>query len=232
MTCTRCGGTGLLPWSKLDGLLYCRGCRSWFRLDNSARLVEAPSPYRRINRVTAAGPSGWQRSLGELWRGWAESLLTTLAAWGRRPKALACCAAGLVALAAALMFWHRGPGPAVAGPPLPAALEQRAVLMADAWLAKDLSRMLRLTDASRDRQLRRWLSYTPPPTGSRNRGAKASKIEVVSVRQRPQGMAEVSLQLSMADPIQADMKLPLKQTWLNRTGEWFFIPGTIAAQPR
>ena len=101
--------------------------------------------------------------------------------------------------------------------------------MADAWLAKDLSRMLRLTDTLRDRQLRRWVSITPPPIASRPGEAKAPKIEVVSVHKRPQDMAEVSLQLSMAGPIGEDMKLPLKQTWLNRQGEWFFIPGTVAA---
>ena len=232
LRCTRCGGAGLLPWSQLGGLLHCRGCETWFRLDNSARLVEAPSPYKRVDRDTPAGRAAWQFSLDELWRGWAESLLAILAAWLQRPKAVACCAAGLVALAAALMFWRHGPNPTAARPPLPAALEQRAVLMADAWLAKDLSRMLRLTDTLRDRQLRRWVSITPPPISSRPGEAKATKIEVVCVHKRPQDMAEVSLQLSMAGPIGEELKLPLKQTWLNRQGEWFFIPGTVATWRR
>jgi hypothetical protein len=88
--------------------------------------------------------------------------------------------------------------------------------------------MLRLTDSSHDRELRRWVSYTPPPARSQA-AAQTPKIEVVSVQQRPQGLADVSLQLSMTDALCADRKLPLKQTWLNRKGEWFFLPGTVAA---
>ena len=91
--------------------------------------------------------------------------------------------------------------------------------------------MLRLTDAVRDRELRRWLRCDPPPRASRQNGAKFSKIEVVSVRPRSPTLADVTLQLSMADKNDAEVTMPVRQTWLNRQGEWFFLPG-FSSPPR
>ena len=51
---------GLLPWSQLDGLLYCRGCGTWFRMSNVGRLVAVPSPESQIKMAASAAQSTWR----------------------------------------------------------------------------------------------------------------------------------------------------------------------------
>ena len=248
LDCWRCG-TGLVLFNDLAGLgdlWYCRGCTGWFRTDAAARLIPVPAPDSLIRQVRPPAISHWREDEAaaakggpyrlEKWcRGWAGEIVPALLQWPRaRPVTLACWSAGLALLLLVAIVWYRTPSAEVAAQrrPLPAALEDRAVMLADAWLAKDLRRMLRLTDPARDRELRGWLMFTPPPSGSRKAAAKESKIKVVSVDRPEKGLAAVTLQLEGADEFPSDLKIPLTQTWTCRAGQWYFLPRGVATVRR
>ena len=202
--------------------------------DNQVQLVRPPAISLWREEEAAAAKGGRYRL--EKWcRDWASEIVPALLEWPRaRPVTLACWSTGMALLLLLAIVWYRTPSAEVAAQcrPLPAALEDRAVMLADAWLAKDLRRMLRLTDPSRDRELRGWLMFSPPPSGSRKTEAKESKIKVVSVNRPEKGLAAVTLQLDSTDEFPSDLKIPLTQTWMCRAGQWFFLPRGVATVQR
>jgi hypothetical protein len=213
-------------------------------MSNVGRLVAVPSPESQIKMAASAAQSTWREDpteparsvndnrhpIEEFWRGWAGWLVAVASL----PKTIACCGVGLAALLLVGMFWHHSSVAAVAAmnKPLPTALEPRAVLMAEAWLSKDLPGMLRLTESAHDRELRRWLASAKPPQIGRAAAKTPSKIEVVAVNKLPDNLTEVTLAVAAADQAPSDLKLPMKQVWLNRKGQWYFLPGVAPPKRR
>jgi hypothetical protein len=163
LTCPGCGGRGIVPWNKLDRVLVCRGCSSWFRMDHGGRLSEIAvedRPTGSIEVGVRSSMSGYQshqvpleqrsgkslRSLLQVrrWRQFAiESIVES--SWTLRIAIVSCMVMMLVIGYAVL---SQNPQMlAQAETPLPDTLEERAPLLAEAWLAGDTGQMLRLTES-------------------------------------------------------------------------------------
>ena len=222
--CPRCGGQGLVPWDRLNGVLRCGGCGASCRLDAFGKPFEAPPPTAFFVQVRSWF-SEWQhvrvllgppRRTDELVRG----------AW--RPNALGAILASVVALAVlvgAFAYWPRPPRPSESPQvSLPTSLDGRATAWLRAWLAHDTAQLLQFVEPTRDRQFRRWLSSRPPPRPIGPEAFDASRYEVESVTRDEPRLADVTVSIQTKHSPRAEKKILLKQVWRQRDGVWYFWP--------
>ena len=59
LTCPGCGGRGIVPWNRLDRVLVCRSCSSWFRMDHGGRLWEIAVEDRPGASIEVSVRSAW-----------------------------------------------------------------------------------------------------------------------------------------------------------------------------
>ncbi len=235
VVCPRCQAKGKVNWDRLDRLLCCSVCESWYKLSASASLVEVRPPAQRLEVAVRTSFSEWRghqillpqpmlkfktRLRNVRPREW----LARLTGWQSSAMLLSSLAVALL-VGYAMTQWISSVD---ASPlePLPAELNDRAPLLAHAWLEGDLPQMLRLTEPGRDRELRRWLKKTPPPVAESSR--RQSLVEVASVQRTANAAATVTLNIRLVDVSGASSDAVQRQIWVQRRGTWYFLP----AMPR
>lgn len=229
VVCPRCGGRGLVPWDQLDKFLRCRPCAQWYLIDKSGQLVETSHPATMSVQVRSSF-GGWQQATVALPQVTAPNSTPVGAVAGRRRAGLdwswmAAIGGGVLTglLALGLLLKPAPEEEVQAAAPLPNALEERSVVLAKAWLQKDLVRLLELTEPSRDRDLRRWIAAAPPDVEMVAMAAESLQFEVQEVKPRNAEVADVKVRIrgSGAGPGAEHLQ---SQVWMKRSETWFFAP--------
>ena len=230
LACPKCAGWKFVAWDKLNHLLHCRNCDQWYRVDSS-RLAAVPAPAPSDLEVAVrSGFSEWVKfqrpALSE------SHSLRNFVQQGRRwlvehPGRCGGFGLSMVVFVSVLLWavFHNRGAEAKEESPLPTELEARASLLSEAWLAKDTTRMLRLTDPSHDRDLRRWLANTVPPSMFEETLLDKRPIFIVqSVQPKGNEWAEVTVQIDLAPGDDHPRTAAMKQSWVCRQGNWYFVP--------
>jgi hypothetical protein len=89
--------------------------------------------------------------------------------------------------------------------------------------------MLRLTESTRDRDLRRWLSRTPPPATIDDADKRTSAVEVVSIQKHDAATADVTVRI---ESLATAKELVQQQRWVERNGAWYFVPNVANANKK
>lgn len=221
LTCPKCGGTGLIRWDRLDSLLHCHGCTTWFRMVGNGRLVSTAAPPISIRISSRTGLGQWQDRQVPLATGSTGLRHRHPLARGKALQGLAL--GGLIAsLVLGLGILRRSPSASAIE--LPHSLEERARLLTEAWLDGDVAGMVRLTDVAQDRALRRWIRETPPPASASHPDPQDEGMTVLIGQQEDQ-TAEVLVRITAASvTMREDPGVELRQRWLSRDGDWYFAP--------
>lgn len=222
--CPRCGGQGLVPWDRLNGVLRCGGCGASCRLDAFGKPFQAPPPTAFFVQVRSSF-SGWQR-VRVLLASAHRTDRVVRRTWRRNALgAMLGSVVALAVLAGAFACWPRGPS---ATEPLevnlPTSLDGRATAWFRAWLARDTAQLLQFVEPTRDRQFRRWLSSRPPPGPTGGEAFDTSRYEVESVTRDEPRLADVTVSIQTKHSPRAEKKILLKQVWRQRDGVWYFWP--------
>ena len=230
LRCPGCGRQGTVAWDKLQRLLRCRGCGTWYVVQRT-RLVAVPAPTRieTFEVAVRTGLSDWWTDKARP-RGQREPRSSRGARVGwlvdpARPvgSVLRGLAVALVPLAVTLAAWHWSAKATTAEPPLPTSLEGRAPLLAEAWLAGDVPQMLKLTDSSRDRELRHWLAKDRPSLTANEAGHRPV-IEVLSIERSTDRAASVAIRIDVPKAGDQRKAILQTQTWTLAGGAWYFQP--------
>lgn len=149
------------------------------------------------------------------------------------PGRIALASGMLVALiAGAVALSDSAAAPPPPPKPMPTELLARASLFTEAWLDRDLSTLLKLTDKSFDRQLRQWSGKTPPPMADRSQ----RKVEAM-VSRREVHRATIAVRISPAGQAVSSNRTTQQQQWTDKDGTWYFVPpvaskpGSVAPRP-
>jgi hypothetical protein len=230
--CPKCQAKGMIPWDRLDRVVGCRRCSTWYRVGRDARLAEITpqadmqvavrgsfTEWRQHRLLAADWANNWLQRGGSLIVKVIEGLLM-----------LSCPMRSLVAggilaavIVSAIMASGSREEPAAAAAPLPTELVDRAPLFTEAWLAHDLPQMLRLTEKSHDRQLRQWSAKTPPP--SKAATAKlADRIIQARIERRELHKALVAIRIALVSHAGGGADFVQHQQWVERDGAWYFLP--------
>ncbi len=233
LACPKCGGWKLVAWDNLNHLLHCRNCDQWYRVD-SARLAAVPAPApSELEVAVRSGFSEWVKfqrpalSKSQTLHNFVQQSRRWLVEHPGRCGGVGLSMVVFVSVLLWAVFHDRG-AEAKEESPLPSGLEARASLLAEAWLAKDTTRMLRLTDPSLDRDLRRWLAYRAPPTTVEETLLdKRPTCLVQSVQPKGSERAEVTVQIDLAPGNDHPRTATMKQWWVCRQSNWYFVPQDI-----
>ena len=235
LICPACRTGRLSLWDASAQVLWCVGCRHWFRLE-AGRIRAVPCPPR-IRVVARTFMSAWQSHEVILREGltFRRVLLVIvrdlpLALFSRWPIRSAVGAIAALTLCGLLILRERSADPA-AVLSFPPELKQRAPMLTAAWLDGDLASMLAMTDPSRDRDLRRWYAQaivpkSPPLEDASGIDARDLRtIDVVSVKARD-GKADVVMRIGSDFEGDASRAVVVQQQWVERRGVWYFAPRT------
>jgi hypothetical protein len=219
-----------VAWDRLDRLLRCDGCASWYKFSASASLVEVSPPKEKINVAVRTLFSQWtdhqltlpqRRNVHQqFWRNFQPRHW-----WARLDGLQSLAFVGSTLAAVLLVCWCMtqlagSVGASVSQPP-PPGLDDRVPLLAYAWLDGDLPQMLRLTDPGRDRDLRRWLQKTTPPVNKESR--QHTLVEVASIDRSPK-TAQVVVNIKLVSDGVANSEIVQRQTWVQKNDIWYFLP--------
>lgn len=105
---------------------------------------------------------------------------------------------------------------------IPGELEHRAPLLAKAWVAGDMRKLVRLTDSSRDRELRRWLGKTRVQPRKSAAGDRAVVFEIVSMGDRSKSPVDVVVRIGALNG--EGLEHLFHQQWVRREDAWYFVP--------
>lgn len=236
VVCPDCGGAGMVRWDRLQGLLYCRGCATYYRINGSGQVVIAPPPpaATKIRVAVRSYLTGWLEHEAPVPPGTTPGRPQPAIPkrrgfhWKGLPRVpghqLALGGLLLTLMVIGLALWGRSSPPRPR--PLPHELESRVRLWAEAWLAEDVGTMLRLTEATHDRALRRWLASTPPPSHA----DKWTAIEV-AIQSRDGRTSNVVVRIGGLDEGGPGVGRVLHQRWVEKQGDWFQVP-MVGKQPQ
>lgn len=224
MVCGNCGAKGAVPRDRLHGLLHCRGCGAFFRLEGCGGLVEVPPPPLPPAKLRVA-----VRSCTSSWEAHdipdPSQRATRAASFGltrgRGWRSITLGILTLLVLGVSAVAWARRSPPGQ--PELPRELEARAKLWGEAWLKRDTALLVRLTDPTEDRALRRWLAKNTAPDGGTQEGWRGATFDL-TVRPLPGQKAEVTIRVGRRDESNGQSGLMIPQLWAEKQGVWFFIP--------
>lgn len=222
VTCPRCGGQALVPWTRLGKLLRCNACSAWCRLDRFGKPCEAAAPTGFWVQVRSSF-TRWERVrvLLSTDAGLVEAMKAN---WRFAPAGALVAFLCIVGVSFALT---RSPAvaPEVAEPrQSPESLEGRAAMWAKAWLADDTSSLLLLAEPSRDRHLRRWLSTHRPPRSGDGAQLELPQIEIAVKPRSESHLADVKVTIAFNQGASLRETTELRQLWHRRDGAWYFWP--------
>jgi hypothetical protein len=235
--CPKCQAKGMIPWDRLDRVVDCRRCSTWYRVGRDAKLAEFKpqadmqvavrgsfSEWRRHRVLAADWATGWLSRGGSLITKVIEWLL--MLSWPMR----SLIAGGILVaiIASAIMASGGREEPTEPAAPLPTELVDRAPLFTAAWLAHDLPQMLRFTDKSHDRQLRQWSAKTPPPSKAATAKSEERIIQARVERREPH-KALVDVRIALVSHAGGGADFVQHQQWVERDGGWYFLPQAPAA---
>ena len=225
MICLNCGAKGAVPRDRLHGLLHCRGCGAFFRLEGCGGLVEVSPPAlppAKLRVAVRSCTSSWEAHdiPDPSQRATRPASLALTRGWGWRSITLAILT--LLVLGVLAVAWARRSPPGQ--PELPRDLEARAKLWGEAWLKRDTSLLVRLTDPTEDRALRRWLAKTPAPDWGTQEGVRGGVTSDITIKPLPGQKAEVTIRIGRLDESNGQSGLMIPQLWAEKQGVWFFIP--------
>jgi len=166
---------------------------------------------------------------------WLSTALEWLLFAGWRARlTLALCLVGLLAT----IYWvsNRSTVAASTLGPLPAALEDRAPLLAAAWISRDTAAMRRLVAPESGRELQHWLAKSPRPGALATSNPDDWLFKTVSVVRQPDPKwAIVTVRVARRTPADSTSARPAdfaqQQFWNQRNGVWCFCPRDVPAQP-
>ncbi len=229
VACPQCAAAVHVSWDKLARRLWCPKCRLWYRVDATGHSVETSAPATTLHVAVRSSCSGWQEHRlsvrGSAVTDWQADRISVIRRC-KRPSAKILAAGGICTLLIVLLVCH-GLAPQVRAAPeaLPTALQERATLLAHAWLSGDLTRMLQFVDPSMDRQLRRWTSQTRRELETVYI-VPSTKFDVTGVDRVAANTSHVRLRVTMLQGAGDHGELVLHQMWIQRQGQWRFLPPT------
>lgn len=190
VVCPECGAEGKVRWDRLGHLLACRGCKRYFRVDAGGRLTE----------MMRQGDGRW--------------LVRSAARAGRYRLSLAVSVGILLVVLVTGLGWRQRQARARV-PELPGGLQERAELLARAWLQRDVPLMRRLTVTTQDRVLYSWFVRHQPPVS----GAGPPEVKLLA---QQNGLTPVEIRVPGGRAGQPPISLRL--FWERRGDTWFFVP--------
>ena len=212
LECPGCGEAGLFKLDRLDKLVFCRGCDTWYRTNNLGRLAKVPPP---------AGPAGTWVEVSKPGGGWTKNFVPHSAKarparetrTGGRAKSTrrlvlgTLIATGIGAIIASFLFFRTD------------SLTSRTKALARAWLASDEAGMRKFTDPVAEQDLPRWLHHNPPP----ELGASGRNPWITVAVERNDGKtAEVRLGVDAGSA--EFLPVAIFQRWVEKGGRWYFSP--------
>ncbi|MGA2035545.1 MAG: hypothetical protein ABSG68_25125 [Thermoguttaceae bacterium] len=241
LACPECGGRAVVAIENLDRRLYCRCCRQWCRVERGGLTAISTPAIVALHEVSVrTGLSEWMREHVP-----AKSMLSRRRPLGRllrpaywwprvlqRARPIGISLALLVGLVVTLGVSRWSASAAQPPEQLPPSLDARAPLLSQAWLDQDVSRMLRLTESSRDRELRRWLAGNPAPAGPGDRGDARPTVQLASTQMHDAGKAEVIVRIEVPKATGLPTTILQRQWWCCRAGTWYFLPNVATWHPR
>lgn len=234
LACLNCGSSGMIPWNQLDRVLYCRRCGRLYRVEANGLVELEESQRERFTVRVRSNSSEWhdheaivERRLSIDERFWQVARALTQ---NRIMQLLATCVMALLIITGTTTISPVTPPPAVQ---LPAALDERALLFAQALVARDMKTMISLTESSEHRALRIWLAHgsdAPPEFAGAVRGIRW-KITSRSETGDAGGPRLVRVRFTLQG-----QEFILEQRWVKKNNQWYFRPirmrPTLAARPR
>ncbi len=239
LACPVCMSPGLVRVRELDRALMCNACDSWFRVQPT-RLEQIPKPPHVIQVEVRTESSAYKTHEVVLDNFVRRNLvqLTVLRIIGFRPWHLpwqtwAITSFVAASLCAVALFYPFGPSE-VPESPLPTNLDDRERVLVVAWLNGDVHQMLRLVNASRDRDLRQWLSKHPAPEVPKGLTSEhATAIDIASITKTIPSIADVVARVSILTDAASGADLILKHRWTtDKHGMWYFLPYVPPAPPK
>lgn len=245
LECPTCETQGLLDVRNLKKAFRCPGCGSWWRTDNSGRLIGATPAEgsgvevevwsntggRSKHHVPSEEktPTGAKPTLPENRkprkppsrtrpRRSSEGMLRSAGGWIATASATR---GGRWAMAGGLVFILASVGFAVSPLLWPGQLKTRSQSMVRAWLAKDAKQMEQLTDPTQTPYLSSWLDSHPPPDLTGQEPAPEVRISV----QRNDGKsADVMIQIAAKDKKGQPAHYVFHHRWVDKGAGWLFHP--------
>lgn len=234
LDCPNCQSRGLIPWQHLDRLLYCRGCLAMFRVLPGG-LEQLDEPQRESYQCQVrSNSSEWHEEKVVLpKRPTLKQRLREAAIQvaGTRAFLRVCILASVLTAVTAIAMMVRH-DPRTPARELPVELEDRAVLLAEALVRRDVNLLLRMTDPAQHRAMRIWLAHAKdlPRRISDDQGSVRSEL-VTKAANTPSGDS-VEARVRLRIPPDGD-EVFVNQSWVYRGESWYFRPVRLrAALPR
>jgi hypothetical protein len=194
VVCPECGAEGKVRWDRLGHILACRGCKRHFRVDGGGRLTE----------VIRQSDGRWL----------VRSRETPAVRAGRYRLSLALSVATLLVFLLVGLGWRQRQAQARV-PELPAGLQERAELLARAWLQRDVPLMRRLTVTTHDRVLYSWFVRHQPPDS----GTGPPEVKVL-----PHQKGLTPVEVRVPGDSGGRQAVTLRLFWERRGDSWYFVP--------
>ncbi len=239
LACPVCRAPGLVRVCELDRALMCKACDSWFRV-NPTRLVQIPAPPRVIQvevRTETSEYTTHEVLLDDIVRkSLVRVILLRLARL--RPQHVPWQALGIILIAAVSLCVVALNYPFSSAEeietPLPSNLDARERLLVESWFKSDVHQMLRLVSASRDRDLRQWLSKHPPPDRVKSTMPdRTMAIDIASITKSMPNIADVVARVDFLAEAASSAELIIKHRWSSdKNGTWYFVPYVPPSPPR
>lgn len=240
IVCPTCSTRGLVPWERLDGVLCCSGCWTWFRVGGNGQLavVDPPAASQGALRLYSRnGPDRTVRLKPELLEEKRQTARQRRR-WGPAATRLVGSRVGPMIMALlpiaflgaiiflGLRWWSK---PRIVK--LPLELDQRAQVLAESWLKYDTQVMVRLTHRNYRGVTRRWAFDHKPPLSQGRFDRRKAAIDVRILRQ-DENTAEVQVHVDLSGLTRSPEPIVLRQHWECLEGTWFFKPAVeLAVQP-
>jgi hypothetical protein len=231
LICKQCGSAGLIPFEHLNRVLFCNGCLSLFRVEAGGLVaVEAPLE-ERISVQVRSSSSTWHHhqaiiekgpNIAERLRDWTIAL-----AAGKPARWTALCGV-MVLVVGTLALSTQEPA---APPPteLPASLEKRAVLLAEALVRRNMEVLIGLTDPAQHRALRIWLAHGTDLPRQVSLEDLRIETEVLSKAKTTPGGDTIDVRVLLR-VLPERKELVFDQRWVLQGEAWYFRPVRLRAQ--
>jgi hypothetical protein len=234
LVCPKCGTGGLIPWQRLDRALWCQRCSILFRVEAN-RLVELEeSAHERISVQVRSSSSEWHDHKAVIEK--APSVAARLLAGALEVATHKYAPWAAVLGAILLIVGSLATATRKEARPLPLEmpmlLDERAILLAEALVRRDMEVLILLTDPSQHRALRIWLAHGKdlPRQMSNENEAPQIPSEVLSKAKTTAAGDSVDVRVRLCLPPDGK-EFVLNERWVQQGTTWYFRPVRLRFAP-